>query len=164
MTHEIKPLEKSVLDAARNLAFEKAAQLRDGLCVLLALWIGAIPAHAQIAITLSEFTKAQKADWAKFQEHWHGNGKGTCMPMMSEEIKLANCTRFDFKADLHVGKHGGITRVHVTESQIVCADKAVQGELLQCFSQALRESMWVKSGEEVPLKRFSNRVIRRAAL
>ena len=34
MTREIKRVEKEMLDAARNLEFEKAAQLRDELHVL----------------------------------------------------------------------------------------------------------------------------------
>ena len=34
MTREIKQVEKAMLDAARNLEFEKAAKLRDELRVL----------------------------------------------------------------------------------------------------------------------------------
>ena len=39
-----------------------------------------------------------------------------------------------------MGKDGKIYRVAVRENRIRCEDKAVQKDLLRCFSQALRET------------------------
>lgn len=114
-------------------------------------------ALAQKAIAFEHFSAAQKAEWRTFYQHWNGNGNGTCMPMMEEQIRVGRCTRFDFLADLTIGKDGNIRRVSVTNSKVTCHDKAVQKELLVCFTGALRDAT-------APLTRFKGRVIRDAPL
>ncbi len=124
-----------------------------------ALWCAALPCHGQQAIEIRNFTAAQKAEWQRFMQTWTGNGNGTCMPIMHEQISAGQCTRFDFTADVTIGKNGNISKVNVLKSQIVCQDKAVQKELLQCFTQALRDDMGVRY-----FYKLSNRVVRNAAL
>ena len=121
------------------------------------LVLAALPGLAQTPIEFRHFSSAQKAEWRTFHQHWSGNGNGTCMPIMEEQIRVGLCTRFDFTADLTTGKDGKIKRVKVLRSNVLCQDKAVQKEVLECFTGALREV-------SMPLRQFKGRVIRNAAL
>lgn len=125
--------------------------------VITALLLSSAMARAQKPIEIRQFNTAQKAEWTRFTEYYNGNGNGTCLPIMSEQISKGECTRFNFTADLHIGNNGRITRVNVRESHILCADKAVEKELLKCFVETLHY-------EHAPFARLRNRVIRRAGL
>ncbi len=119
-------------------------------------------AHAQTPLAVRHFTPAQKAEWADFSRHWSGNGNGTCMPIMEEPIREGRCTRFDFIADLTIGKDGKIKAVKVLQNHILCEDKKVQSELLKCFTQSLREDqgLWRERG----FSTFRGRILRQVAL
>jgi hypothetical protein len=131
--------------------------------VMLALLLSATgAAYAQTPLQIRHFTPAQKTEWANFSQHWHGNGKGTCIPIMAEPIRDGRCTRFDFTADLTIGKNGKIQAVKVLQNNIVCEDKKVQSELLQCFTHSLREDqgLWREEG----FSRLRGRILRQVAL
>lgn len=116
---------------------------------LLVFWVWAVnPALAQTPLPERHFTPAQQTEWTQFMAHWHGNGKGTCMPMMEAPIRKGLCTRFDFSANLTIGKDGRVKAVQVLRNQIVCKDPAVRSELLKCFTQALRDDagLWRDGG------------------
>jgi hypothetical protein len=112
---------------------------------------------SQKSIQMKDFSKAQKEDWDAFYEFYNGNGNGTCMPIMEAQIDTGKCTTFDFVADLYVGKNGRIYKVVVIESNILCENKAIQQDVLDCFISTLKEEWTV-------LKMFKRRVIKNASL
>lgn len=112
----------------------------------------------QKPIEIKNFTPAQKAEWDKFIEYWSGNGNGTCMPMMESQLDSGKCTKFDFIADITIGSNGKITKVKLIESKVLCENKAIQKEVLDCFTTALKDD-WGQS-----FKKLKGRVIRKAVL
>ena len=130
-------------------------------CWWFAVLMAAMPVQAQTPITARQFTPTQKAEWENFQAHWHGNGKGACLPIMENKISAGQCTRFDFSVDLSVSTDGKISTVKVRDNRIRCKDKAVQAELMQCFSRALRDDIL---DETMRLKGLRNRIVLNASL
>ena len=132
--------------------------LRTALALLL---FATCATYAQTPLQVRHFTPAQKTEWASFSENWHGS-KGTCIPIMAEPIHDGRCTRFDFTADLTIGKNGKIQAARVLQSNILCEDKKVQSELLKCFAQSLSEDqgLWREEG----FSRLRERILRQVAL
>ena len=130
--------------------------------MLALLLLTTIAAYAQTPLQVRHFTPTQKKEWASFSENWHGNGKGTCIPVMAEPIRDGRCTHFDFTADLTIGKNGKIQAVKVLQNNILCEDKKVQSELLKCFTQSLHEDqgLWREEG----FSRLRGRVLRQVTL
>ena len=127
--------------------------------LLVTLLIVALPGHAQQSIETQHFSPAQKAEWDVFIEDYSGGGNGTCFPIMEEQIRKGQCSKFDFVVDLHVGSNGRIRKVTVRESKIRCVDKAVEKRLLKCFVDALADVYYKPS-----LDQLKNRIIRSVEL
>ncbi len=129
------------------------------LVVLGVLLLTTLQCHAQQPLEIKNFSAAQKAEWANFIRHYNGNGNGTCIPIMQEQIGKGQCTKFDFVADLHIGNNGRIGKVTVRESKILCEDRAVEKELLKCFVETLHDEHM-----HPPFNRLKNRIIHRVEL
>lgn len=112
---------------------------------------------SQKPIELKNFSSAQKDEWNKFVEYYNGNGNGTCTPMMETQIDTGKCTGFDFIADLYIGKNGRIYKVVLVKSNVLCSNKIIQKELLDCFIASLKD-------ESTSLKAFRGRIIKNAVL
>jgi hypothetical protein len=128
------------------------------MCNLLTLTFAFVLGNAcfgQKSLEIKNFSPAQRAEWDNFLEYYSGNGNGTCMPIMEAQIDTGKCTTFDFIADLYVGKNGRIYKVVVIESNILCENKAIQNDVLDCFISTLKEEWSV-------LKEFRKRVIKNA--
>ena len=113
---------------------------------------------SQKLIEIKNFSSAQKAEWDKFLEYWNGNGNGTCMPIMEAQIDTGKCTQFDFIADVTIGNNGKITKVKVIESKVLCENKIIQKDLLDCFTSALIDD-WGTT-----FKKLKDRVVKNAKL
>jgi hypothetical protein len=117
------------------------------LC-LTPLLMAAMPLLAQTPLPLPQFNASQRAEWARFREYWHGNGKGTCMPMMEAVIRAGGCTRFDFTAHVSIGASGRIQKAEAVRNNIVCQRESVRRELMRCFMQSLREDHGLWDGAD----------------
>jgi hypothetical protein len=123
---------------------------------LIAFILIAQHGFSQKKIESKNFSIEQKADWDAFIEYYSGNGNGTCMPIMETQIDSGKCTSFDFIADLYVGKTGRIYKVVVKKSTVICENKTIQKEVLECFISTLKEEWTV-------LKTFKGRIIKNAS-
>ena len=113
---------------------------------------------SQKPIEIKNFSSAQKAEWDIFLEYWNGNGNGTCMPIMETQIDSGKCTQFEFMVDVTIGNNGKISKVKVIESKVLCENKIIQEDLLDCFTTALKDD-WGTT-----FKKLKGRVIRGALL
>lgn len=132
--------ERDTLGLMRNRCLEF-------LCLTL-LMMAAMPLRAQTPLSVPQFNASQRAEWARFLEYWHGNGKGTCMPMMEAEIRSGGCTRFDFTAHVSIGASGRIQKAEAVRNNIVCQRESVRRELMRCFMQSLREDHGLWDGAD----------------
>ena len=103
-------------------------------------------------LTYYDLDSTTRAEIDRWDEEWHSNGMGTCVPILEIEMNCKDCESVALDVLLYVGEDGEVTKVEVLRDYIRCGDEERHKEIRACLIEALNNSGF---GEEL-----SNRIFR----